>query len=339
MFCTYFRFLLIVLIVKYVSANMCRAGKKNTHKPYHIRDNRFEYKEPAKNRFTRYADAGSKTPFEIIRSDAKSLAPQSPVIIFELEIRNNIAKPVFLTIKTKCCAKKFQMATERVSQTDRCVSIVLIGKRKYKINPEESATVTLLYASVHLMLDNYQFKGRCKFDVISEKAGSVISCMLPFKTRVTSAEDESPIVDKSQGSGYKLQHSGRKYTGWICNNDNCLPIDCAQATSTKMNFFDGETGECIRAPACAANNTFYNILKKQCQNYRFSAIQNLKDDRKFQFKALHETKSPYVDLERINAGNLEYASCSSMCRSAKKFTKNPSTIIPSFDRCAQESGC
>ncbi|CAI9719150.1 Hypothetical predicted protein [Octopus vulgaris] len=319
---------------------MCRAGKKNTHKPYHNHEElRFDFKEPAKNRFARYANGGPKQPFEIVRSEAKSLAPNNPVIIFELEIKNNIQKSIFLTIKSKCCAKKFQMAAEKVSQMDHCISIVLIGKRKYKINAQETTTITLLYASVNLLLQNYQFKGRCKFDIISEKAGAVISCMLPFKTRSISKEDEPATLDSSADSGYKLQHSGRKYTGWICNNDNCLPIDCAQATSSKMNFFDGETGECIRAPACAANNTFFNIMKKQCQNYRFSAIQNLKDDRNFPHKALHETKSPYVDLERIQAGNLEYASCSSMCRSAKRYTKIPSTIIPMFDRCAQESGC
>lgn len=338
MFCTYFRFLLILLIVKYVSANTCRTGKKNAHKQYRNRaETRFTYSEQTKSRFKR--SSGSKAPFEIIRSEAKALTPNSPVIIFEFEIRNNIEKPVSLMIKSKCCAKKFQMATEKVSQIDRCMSVALIGKRKHKIEAEETVTVTLIYASVHLMIENYQFKGRCKFDIISERAGSVISCTLPFKTRPSYKDEDTSAVDKEAGTGYKLQHSGRKYTGWICNNDNCLPIDCAQATGSKMNFFDGETGECIRAPACAANNTFLNILKKQCQNYRFSAVQNLKDDQEFQFKSLHDTKSPYVELERVHTGNLEHATCSNMCRAAKKYTKDPSSIIPAYERCRQESGC
>lgn len=240
---------------------------------------------------TRKESTVVSNPLRIIEASFKHLQPGDVVLWFHLIIWNSGSTTLKIMTTHNCCftmpklepdAEDSQKPSGQ-AETNNCQSMALVGQREYTLVANETRNVTLLFASTQLLLYQYQRKGYCEVDFIveSEHGSLLASRKINFDTALGRPREKDKKTKLPSHSYLRTAHLELKdglYTGRLCEDRNCIPVDCIQEFGGGANRFSVYRGKCITSVYCAANGSmFYDTQWNRCQQINDLRLDQIKD--------------------------------------------------------------
>ena len=224
--------------------------------------------------------SNSESPLRIVDSWFQHLQPGDVVLLFHIILMNSGKDTLKILTTHNCCFTMPKLEQEeegngKLPEEEKavnCQSMALVGQREYTLLPQESRNLTLLFASTQLLIYQYQRKGYCEIEFISEGVSDTIlaSTTINFDTAMGRLHEKEENDKKNPNKHLRTTHLETKdglYTGMLCEDRKCIPVDCIQEFGGEANRFSIYRGKCMSTPYCSPSGfLFYDNRWNMCRN-------------------------------------------------------------------------